>query len=424
MPKRIPEETKQRATRLVLDHLDEYPTLTAACQSVGDRLGIGKESLRRWVRQAQIDAGEREGIPSSENERIKQLERENRQLREANAILKDAGGFLRRGTRPPTPVILGFIEDQRAQGRSVGSICQVLREQGVRVAERTYRAWKRAQPSARDVEDAVIIDAILAARVDAAGGASPESMYGRRKMTALLRRQGLAVSARRVDRLMRQLGINGLVRGKGVRTTVPDRNAARAPDLLDRDFTAEAPNQRWVADFTYTRAWAGFVYVAFVIDCHSRAIVGWHAATTKTTPLVTTALRMGLWRRDRAGHTVKDGLVHHSDAGSQFTSVAFAETLAMEGIAASIGSIGDAYDNALAESTIGLFKNEAVRDSSPFRTGPLRTIDDVEWVTAGWVDWYNNRRLHSTLGDIPPEEYESAYYADLTTPSRPVLAPA
>ncbi|SFV25125.1 Transposase InsO and inactivated derivatives [Micrococcus terreus] len=321
-------------------------------------------------------------------------------------------------------MILGFIEDQRAQGRSVGSICQVLREQGVRVAERTYRAWKRAQPSARDVEDAVIIDAILAARVDAAGGASPESMYGRRKMTALLRRQGLAVSARRVDRLMRQLGINGLVRGKGVRTTVPDRNAARAPDLLDRDFTAEAPNQRWVADFTYTRAWAGFVYVAFVIDCHSRAIVGWHAATTKTTPLVTTALRMGLWRRDRAGHTVKDGLVHHSDAGSQFTSVAFAETLAMEGIAASIGSIGDAYDNALAESTIGLFKNEAVRDSSPFRTGPLRTIDDVEWVTAGWVDWYNNRRLHSTLGDIPPEEYESAYYADLTTPSRPVLAPA
>ncbi|GAB4098656.1 hypothetical protein GCM10028789_08190 [Sinomonas halotolerans] len=320
-------------------------------------------------------------------------------------------------------MILGFIEDQRAQGRSVGSICTVLREQGVRVAERTYRAWKRAQPSSRDCEDAVIIDAILAARADARGGASPESMYGRRKMTALLRRQGLEVSARRVDRLMGQLGINGLVRGRGVRTTVPDRNAARAPDLLERDFTAEAPNQRWVADFTYVRTWAGFVYVAFVIDCYSRTIVGWHAAATKTTPLVTTALRMGLWRRDRAGHTVRDGLVHHSDAGSQFTSVAFAETLAVEGIAASIGSIGDAYDNALAESTIGLFKNEALRDGSPFRTGPLRTIDDIEWITAGWVDWYNNRRLHSTLGAIPPQEYESAYYADLTTPTHPVLAP-
>ncbi|MGO3321123.1 MAG: IS3 family transposase [Microbacterium gubbeenense] len=148
-------------------------------------------------------------------------------------------------------MILAFIEEQRAKGRSVGSICKVLREQGVPVAERTYRAWKRAQPSNRDLADAVVIDAIRAARVNANGEATPESMYGRRKMTALLRRQDLPASKRQVDRLMRQLGINGLVRGKGVRTTVPDRNAARAPDLLDRDFTALAPNRRWVADFTY-----------------------------------------------------------------------------------------------------------------------------------------------------------------------------
>lgn len=156
-------------------------------------------------------------------------------------------------------------------------------------------------------------------------------MYGQRKMTALLRRRGLTVSRRRVDRLMRHLGINGLVRGKGVRTTVPDRNAARAPDLLDRDFTAPAPNRRWVADFTYVRTWAGFAYVSFVIDCYCRAIVGWHAATVKTTPLVTTALRMGLWRRDHAGHDIEDGLIHHAvlqrpvEPG-QFTSVSFAET--------------------------------------------------------------------------------------------------
>ena len=187
----------------------------------------------------------------------------------------------------------------------------------MQVAARTYRAWQRAEPSHRDLEDAVIIDAILTARVDDKGQPSPESMYGRRKMTALLRRQGLTVSMRRVDRLMRLLGINGLVRGKGTRTTIPDQSADRAPDLLDRNFTAAAPNRRWVADFTYVRTWAGFVYVAFVIDCFSRAIVGWHAATTKTTPLVTTALRMGLWRRDRAGHQVEDGLIHHSDAGSQ-----------------------------------------------------------------------------------------------------------
>ena len=187
----------------------------------------------------------------------------------------------------------------------------------MQVAARTYRSWKTAQPSNRDLEDAAVIDAILAARVDENGKATPESMYGRRKMTALLRRRGLAVSKRRVDRLMRQLGIGGLVRGKRVRTTIPDRNAQRAPDLLERDFSAEAPNRRWVADFTYVRTWAGFVYVAFVIDCFSRTIVGWYASTSKTTPLVTTALRMGLWRRDRAGHPAGDGLVHHSDAGSQ-----------------------------------------------------------------------------------------------------------
>lgn len=292
------------------------------------------------------------------------------------------------------------------------------------VAERTYRSWKQAQPSQRDINDAVVIDAIRAARVGDKGEPTPESLYGRRKMTALLRRQGLSVSSRRVDRLMRELGINGLVRGKGVRTTVPDSAATRAPDLLDRDFTAAAPNQRWVADFTYVRTWAGFVYVAFVIDCFSRAIVGWHAATTKTTPLVTTALRMALWRRDRAGRRVGDGLVHHSDAGAQFTSVSFAETLALEGIAASIGSVGDALDNALAESTIGLFKNEAIRDGSPFRAGPLRTIDDVEWVTAAWVEWFNARRLHSTLGNVPPEEFEAGYYADLEASHHPVLTPA
>lgn len=192
-------------------------------------------------------------------------------------------------------MIFGFIEEQRSLGRSVGSICTVLREQDVPVAERTYRAWKRAQPSQRDLSDAVVIDAIRAARINDQGEPTPESLYGRRKMAALLRRQGLTVSSRRVDRLMRQLGINGLVRGRGVRTTVSDLAAGRAPDLLDRDFTAAAPNQRWVADFTYVRTWAGFAYVAFVIDCFSRAIVGWHAATTKATPLVTTALRMALW---------------------------------------------------------------------------------------------------------------------------------
>lgn len=315
-------------------------------------------------------------------------------------------------------MIVAFIDEQRTKGRAVESICTVLREQGLQVAARTYRAMKRRAPSVRDRDDAIVADAMLATVGTA------EGMYGRRKMTALLRRRGLDTSARQVDRLMRDLGLNGRTRGRGIRTTVPDRNATRAPDLLDRNFTAPAPNQRWVADFTYVRTWAGFAYVSFVIDCYSRAIVGWHASMTKTTPLVTTALRMGLWRRDHAGHPAGEGLVHHSDAGSQFTSVAFAETLALEGIAASIGSIGDAYDNALAESTIGLFKNEAIRDDSPFRDGPLKRLEDVEWITMAWVDWYNQHRLHSRLAEVPPDEFEAAYYAEITTPTPPVLAPA
>ncbi|MDQ1136769.1 putative transposase [Microbacterium sp. SORGH_AS 1204] len=255
-----------------------------------------------------------------------------------------------------------MIDEQRARGRAVESICQVLHEQGVQVAAQTCRARTRAHPSNRDLADAVIIDALLATFGTA------KAMYGRRKMVALLRRRRHDVFARQVDRLMRHLDLNGRVRGQGVRTTIPDRNAARAPDL-------------------------------------------------------TTALRMGLWRRDRASRPAGDGLAHHSDTGSQFTSVSFAETPALEGIAASIGSAGDAYDNALADPTIGLFSHEAIRDDSPFLDGPLRQLADVEWVTLARVDWYN-QRLHRTLGDVPPEEFETANHADSKTRAHPALTPA
>ena len=261
-------------------------------------------------------------------------------------------------------------------------------------------------PSARTVSDAHLTDALRATV------GTPEGMYGRRKMTAYLRRQGHRVAGCTVDRLMRDEGLSGVIRGRKHRTTIAaEGECRRAPDLLDRDFTAAAPNRKWVTDFTYTRTWMGFVYVAFVVDCFSRAIVGWHATTVKDTAMVTTALKMALWRRDHADHRVDAGLIHHSDAGSQYTSIAFAETLILEGIAASIGSVGDAYDNALAETTIGLFKTEAVGRGSPFLTGPLRTIDDVVYATMEWVDWYNGRRLHSQLNYIPPDEYETTYYA-------------
>jgi transposase InsO family protein len=273
------------------------------------------------------------------------------------------------------------------------------------------------------VTDAEILDRLRALRTGGPGGRpAPEILYGRRKMTDWLNRQLAAegrppVSKHTVDRLMRAEGMHGLVRGRGVRTTVPAKtDAGRAADLLERRFTAAAPNLAWVTDFTFVATWAGFVYVAFAVDLFSRAIVGWSAATVKDVAFVEACLRMALWRRDHTGRSVHSGLIHHSDAGSQYTAIRFTETLALEGISASIGSVGDAYDNAVAESVIGLYKNEAIRPDSPFRDGPLRTLADVEAITTDYVDWYNNRRLHSRLDNLTPEEYEQAYYAQPAGP--------
>jgi transposase InsO family protein len=311
---------------------------------------------------------------------------------------------------------MAFIDDMRAKDHAVESICRVLTEHGCQVAARTYRAWKQAHRpiAARTVSDAVITDALLATRD------TPEGLYGRRKMTHWLRRQGHEVAFCTVDRLMRDLGMNGIRRGKAVRTTIPAKDGRRAGDLLDRDFTAPAPNLRWVADFTYVRTWAGFVYVAFVVDVFAQRIVGWHVATTKVTDLVLTPLRIALWDRDRQGTPVVPGqLLHHSDAGSQYTSIRFTEHLELAEIAPSIGTVGDAYDNALMESIIGLFKTECIA-TTVFHDGPYKTPADVEYATAGWVDWYNHRRLHGSLGMLTPVEYEQHHYAAINTEPQPV----
>lgn len=231
-------------------------------------------------------------------------------------------------------------------------------------------------------------------------------------MTAWLRRNGFPEATKHtVDRLMRDEGMNGLVRGRKTRTTIPGKDGRRASDLLNRDFTSPAPNRVWVTDFTYVPVYAGFVYVALVIDLYSRAIVGWETSTVKDTAFVEQCLRMALWRRQPTGRPVPDGMIHHSDAGSQYTSIRYTDTLALEGLQPSIGSVGDAYDNAAAETVMGLFKNEAVAKDSPFRTGALKTENDVIEIVFEWVDWYNNARLHSALDDQTPEEYEQTYYA-------------
>jgi putative transposase len=317
---------------------------------------------------------------------------------------------------------MAFIDQLRARGFAVGSICQVLGNQGVQVAARTYRSWKAPgrQVAARTVCDAVVSNALLDARVGPDGRPTPESLYGRRKMTALLRRRGLQVAHCTVDRLMGELGMQGVRRGKTPRTTIPGKDSTRAGDLLDRDFTAPAPNRVWIADFTYVRAWTGMGYVAFVVDLYAQRIVGWHAMSTRPAELVLLPLRMAAWARGQQGHPIVRGeLVHHSDAGSQYLAIRFTEHLQLEGITPSVGSVGDAYDNALMESIIGLYKTECVRPG-PFHTGPFKTLADVEYATMAWVDWYDHRRLHTTLEMRTPAEHEAAHYAGLHPEPQPV----
>jgi putative transposase len=274
----------------------------------------------------------------------------------------------------------------------------VLTDFGVQIAPSTYYAARARPPSPRAIRDDQLKKEIMRVFVD------NYSVYGARKVWWALNRDGIRVGRGRVERLMRALGLTGAVRGKTVRTTVSDPDAERAADLVKRQFAAGAPNRLWVADFTYVATWSGTVYVAFAIDVFSRRIVGWSASMSKETDLVLDAIDMGL-RLRRYGETVDNGkLVHHSDAGSQYTSFRFTQHLVDAGIDASIGTVGDALDNALAESTIGLFKTELIK-----RLGPWHNLREVAAATAAWVDWYNNRRLHGACGGRPPVEYEALY---------------
>ncbi|MEV6259074.1 IS3 family transposase [Nocardia sp. NPDC051929] len=422
MPKKIDPVLRSQAVRLVREHRSEYSTERAVHVQVAESLGVSRESVRRWVMQEEIDAGQVPGVTSDERDELRRLRAENKRLREVNDILKSATNFLRGGTRPPKPLIAAFTDQMRAAGHAVESILIALNTAGLKIAARTLRAWCAPagpgnRPAARTVTDALIQDAIrtLAFTTNAAGQRvlTPEGLYGRRKMLALIRRTLFPDAGfGAVDRAIRSLGLTGVVRGKRARTTIANPADTRAPDLLDRDFTAVAPDRKWVTDFTYVRTYQSFSYVAFIVDCFSQKIVGWHASIKRDVELVDVPLRMALWRRGHEGNPVERGLLTcHSDAGSQYTSIRFTEHLRIEGISPSIGSVGDAYDNALMETINGLYKAECIR-TAVFHDGPWKTIADVEYATAAWVEWYNNRRLHSSLGMISPTEYEAAHYAD------------
>jgi transposase InsO family protein len=230
-------------------------------------------------------------------------------------------------------------------------------------------------------------------------------VYGVRKVWRQLRREGVVAARCTIARLMHAEGLRGVVRGARVRTTTPDDGADQPRDLVKREFVATRPNQLWVADFTYVATWRGMVYVAFVIDVFSRRIVGWRASASMRTDLALDALEQAVYDRETDG-----ALVHHSDRGSQYLSIRYTERLAAAGIEASVGSRGDAYDNALAESVIGLFKTEVIRHA-----GPWRCLDDVEYATLEWVAWFNTCRLLEPLGYVPPAEYEEQFAGLLTT---------
>jgi len=272
----------------------------------------------------------------------------------------------------------------------VEPICATLQ-----VAPSTYYAARKRAPSARSLRDTE-----LKARLTQVHAAH-FGVYGVRKLWRQLQREGSTVARCTVERLMSDLGLRGVVRGRRQRTTVPDETAARPADLVRRHFHPAAPNRLWVADLTYVRTWAGFAYVAFIIDAYARYIVGWHVSRSLHTDLVLTALEQALWARKGPF----EGLVHHSDRGVQYLSIRYTERLTEAGIATSVGSRGDSYDNALAETVNGLYKTELVH-----RRAPWHGCEDLELATLEWVDWFNHRRLYGALGYVPPAEYEAAWY--------------
>lgn len=291
---------------------------------------------------------------------------------------------------------MAFIDENRSEF-GVEPICDVLQ-----VAPSTYYAAKSRGLSARALRDAVMIPILVALWT------ANRKLYGAHKLWKAARRAGHDIGRDQVARLMKKAGIEGVPRRRKVRTTRSDPGAERHPDLVDRQFTVDAPNRLWTVDLTYVATWAGVAYVCFITDAFSRRIVGWRVASHMRASMVLDALEMARWSRG----THLEGLVAHSDAGSQFTSVRWGERLVELGAQPSIGSVGDSYDNALAEAVNNLYKTEVIYGPDQ---GPWRSVEDVELATLGWVSWFNHHRLHSKLGDIPPVEYEEAHYAQLTT---------
>ena len=300
-------------------------------------------------------------------------------------------------------MVVAFIDDNRGRF-GVEPICKVLTGHGCKIAPSTYYAAKKRGKSKRQVRDEELCALIEDVFFDDKKG---RGLAGARKVWKLLRRDGVNVARCTVERLMRLLGLQGVSRGgKKKVTTRPDPSASRPPDRVKRQFTAVAPNRLWVVDFCYVPTWSGVAYTAFVTDVYSRRIVGWRVASRMLVDLPLDALEMALWTRQTHGIDPA-GVVHHSDAGAQYTAIRYTERLADAGALASIGTVGDSYDNSMAETVNGLYKTECVEID-----GPFRTVEELELATCDWVHYYNHHRLHSAIDYHTPEEHEQAYYVN------------
>ncbi|WLP93169.1 IS3 family transposase [Gordonia sp. NB41Y] len=406
--KRYPADLKRDAVDMVAQLVADGSTEWAAMNKTAGLLGIGSaETVRKWVRNVP-EAAAAVSEAAVDGDEVRRLRKENAELKRANGILKAAAKFLRGRDRPATPLIVEFIAAH--QGNRVGGdglvwgvdpMCRVLTEHGLPIAPPTYYEHVNKQPTARMVADAQVIDAIYSLRKE-------QQLYqvlGSRKMWSKLRSNGIDVARCTVERLMREMGWHGALKKKSPHTTRPNHDHERPEDLVDRRFWAAEPNRLWVADFTYCRIATGWAYTAFVTDVFARKIVGWKVASQMTTDLVTAAIDNATAARMRSGVTDLDGLTHHNDAGSQYTALAFTERLAEAGIAASVGSVGDSYDNALAESVNSDYKNELV-DNQPRFPG----VTELSLATAQWVAFYNQERPHTYCDDLTPDEAEQFHY--------------
>ncbi|EJO8542097.1 IS3 family transposase, partial [Escherichia coli] len=388
-------EVRQRAVRMVLESQGEYDSQWATICSIAPKIGCTPETLRVWVRQHERDTGGGDGgLTTAERQRLKELERENRELRRSNDILRQASAYFGEGgVRPPLEKMMPLLDKLREQ-YGVGPLCSELH-----IAPSTYYhcQQQRHHPDKRSAR--AQRDDWLKKEIQRVYDEN-HKVYGVRKVWRQLLREGIRVARCTVARLMAVMGLAGVLRGKKVRTTIR-RKAVAAGDRVNRQFVAERPDQLWVADFTYVSTWQGFVYVAFIIDVFAGYIVGWRVSSSMETTFVLDALEQALWARRPSG------TVHHSDKGSQYVSLAYTQRLKEAGLLASTGSTGDSYDNAMAESINGLYKAEVIHRKS------WKNRAEVELATLTWVDWYNNRRLLERLGHTPPAEAEKAYYASI-----------